>query len=1005
MVRHFTLIVSHCRVSRGIDRWGIWIGFSLVILSGCMSERGDQSADPRSGSSGARVGASPLSLTEQAVDQHQNGNWREADRLVQQALIQDPGDLLALQLAVELSANQSNFGRAAELAERVAEIDPVNAPKILVNAFDWRIKVGDFSAAEANLRNGLRLEPENVGINRLLAQLLNAQGRRYEASQYVRELIRLRAVTPIEILSLVDLSGPFYLASFDEFEKEGEVTLLQLGKARERYTKFNLPPDQILEQIQRIRSAFPQSIAAAAFHGRVLSETARFDELPDWFNQVPEGIAGHPEYWSAIGNWLVHIGEADASIRAFGEAVRLDPTDRESLRQMMQVLARQGNDSKVAHIRDNLVVLDRIFRIAKDAKHEEKLWIAEQLRRLARPWESVGWLIYDAQQMGDLRERIPQIRLRAEAIEQWERAGSEHQIRQARLTRLIGFSVSEIELPDVNGLRLPVESSSPMENREKLRFTDVAKQCGIDMTFQSGFPKDGKGFYPYQVNGGGIAVSDFDLDGCNDLYFANAGNDPREDKGSQPNRLFRSEADEQFVDVSRLAGVDSQGFGQGVAAGDLNQDGFQDLVVGNIGRNEVYLNQGDGTFVDVSDSLESLADSWTSCVGIADINGDMLPEVIEVNYIDDERSFDARCDEGYLECQPQRFLAAADQVFLNQGDGQFLPWEGFPRGDETRQHGFGLVIANFDNEYGNDFFVANDGDLNHFWISGPSSKKELGPYQLTESASLRGCSIGRGGDSQACMGVAHADLDRDGTLDLLVTNFHHEPVNLFLQTSSGYFADEAVKYGLFEPTFSVLGFGTQAADFNNDGWMDLAALSGHVFNATDEGIPFRMKPQLFCGAASGFTLQEAKQIGHYWQQEQLGRTLATLDLHRDGKIDLVSSHLDRPMALLRNESSAERWLQLELFGVDSERDAIGAVAHVRCGTQQWHAWQTAGDGYMCSNEPVLHFGLGAFEHVDELTIDWPSGKSQRFTQLDVGQRYFVVEGVDEIQQRQKLSGN
>jgi hypothetical protein len=249
------------------------------------------------------------------------------------------------------------------------------------------------------------------------------------------------------------------------------------------------------------------------------------------------------------------------------------------------------------------------------------------------------------------------------------------------------------------------------------------------------------------------------------------------------------------------------------------------------------------------------------------------------------------------------------------------------------------------------------------------------------------------------MGVASGDFNRDGTLDLHVTNFHNEPVNLYTQTSSGHFSDQALKYGLVEASFAVLGFGTQAADFNNDGWLDLAVLNGHLYDARNEGIPFRMRPQLFLGRLGGFTLHDHRSAGQYWGDKHLGRTLAMLDFNRDGRIDLAANHLDAPSALLQNESATQNWLQLELIGTTSERDAIGAEVRVAVGQQRWNGWQTGGDGYMCTNEPIVHFGLGGAEVIQRIEIRWPSGQSQVFESVRPNTRYLVIEGRQELFQR------
>ncbi len=246
---------------------------------------------------------------------------------------------------------------------------------------------------------------------------------------------------------------------------------------------------------------------------------------------------------------------------------------------------------------------------------------------------------------------------------------------------------------------------------------------------------------------------------------------------------------------------------------------------------------------------------------------DHLPEIIEINYVDDPRAYQVKCKENYMDCQPQEFNNRADRVHQCLADGTFVPWHAVSKMSEVPKLGFALIVANFDRQYGNDLFVANDGDLNHYWTSSAASEATDERFAMVESGSLRGCSIGRGGESQACMGIASGDFDRDGTLDLHVTNFLNQPVNLFLQSRSGFFSDEALKYRLAEVSFDVLGFGTQAADFDNDGWLDLAVLNGHVFDARFEGTPFQMPAQLLRGSQRGFALQDPESAGRYWRRK------------------------------------------------------------------------------------------------------------------------------------------
>ncbi len=830
----------------------LWLAAPLVcfviLLSGCN----------KGGDGGSQVlidqppSTPPQSKLQRAFELHQQGESAEALKIVQEVLIASPENLAAIRLAIELNDRLGQFCEAAELATKIAEADQQNAASILIRAFDWHLRCGDFAAAERNLNRAAELAPNVPQVHRSLAQLLNAQGRRYEASKHVRELIRLRVIQPNELLSLVDLRGPFSLVSFDELIDDSKISLFSLARARHQYVARRSDPQEDLALVGRVTEKFPDSAAAAAFHGRVLAETVQLSEFRAWLTDLPAGIQEQPEYWCAIGMWLAHEDRHQEAIRAFGEALRRDPSDRESLRTMISSLVLIGKEEQASALRDRLADLDQIFRIAKDANQEQARWISQTLQKHIRPWESAAWLMHSAQLGGQLQQLIPDLNKRHAAIVAWEQDATAERIREVRLERMLVFDIEQWPMPNLDA---PASSAPPLAIADLstgLRFEDVADQVGIATQFDSGFPLDGGELFPYQTNGGGLAALDYDLDGRCDVYVVQSGGKPNDPLGSTANQLLRHLPDQRFAEVTASSDTGDRSFGQGVCAGDVNQDGFPDLLIANIGANVLYINQGDGTFSQASHLISENPDRWTSSFGLADLSGDHLPEIIEINYIDDPQAYVVTCKENYLDCQPQQFRKCADRVHEGLSDGTFQPWLAAPEMRDEPKLGFGLVIANFDRQHGNDFFVSNDGDLNHYWTSTTAPESSSHRFELVESGGARGCSIGRGGGSQACMGVASGDFNRDGTLDLHITNFHNESVNLFMQTQSGFFSDEALMYRLTEPSFAVLGFGTQAADFDNDGWLDLAVLNGHVFDGRFEGIPFRMQAQLMRGSRGGF---------------------------------------------------------------------------------------------------------------------------------------------------------
>lgn len=914
-----------------------------------------------------------------------------AAQLAREGAVTTTAKIDALRIEAEYQVSEGRFADAAEIAVKLSTLDIRDPVAELLQAFDWHLRGGKVDSAEQDLQRALELNAMDPRVHRSMAQLLNSQGRRYEAREHVIALARLSAITHRELLSLIDLGGPFRLVSFEEVVDDTSGTLFELGKARHQFIADE-NPGAALETLDRL-AATTTHAAVEALRGRVIAEMMDQDRLQAWIKNVPSGIDEHPEYWLAVGLWLIHNDRDAEAVRALGEAVRLDPTDRRSVRAMSAALARLGETEKAKTTQATLATLDSIFRLATNADAEQTMWIAQQLQTLTRPWESVVWYRQAFQMQGAIESRADELNERVARIRAWENEGTIDEIRAARVTRMLGFDIRTFPLPDLVRTITPRSDQPSVRPQNTLRFRDVAESVGINTTFVSEYPLDVVDFYLYQANGGGLAALDYDLDGRCDLYVVHSGGDPNQPQSSVANQLFRQAPGGGFVEVAAPSMTADRSYGQGVCAGDLNQDGFTDVLVANIGRNTVYINQGDGTFSEQVDAIDLGGEHWTSSLAVGDLDGDQLPEIVEINYLDDPLIFQQKCLGKQLNCTPQRFRAATDRIFRTRGDGTYSLWQSAEQIDELPNYGFGAVIANFDAQAGNDVFISNDGDVNHYWKSSRVSDGYSQPYQLQELAGVAGCGIGKSGISQACMGIASGDFDRNGLLDLMITNFHNEPVNLFLQNDSGFFVDEALKYGLAQPSKDVLGFGTQAADFDNDGWLDLAVLNGHIYDASYADIPFRMVSQLFRGSRGAFSLQDAKTAGTYWDRPQLARTLALWDFNRDGRMDLVASHLDQPIAILQNNSEEGNWLQLELVGVASERDAIGAGVVVHAGGERWSGWQTGGDGYMCTNEPLIHFGIGGgVKEIEKVEIDWPSGTTQVINSIQPNARYLVVEG-------------
>ena len=574
------------------------------------------------------------------------------------------------------------------------------------------------------------------------------------------------------------------------------------------------------------------------------------------------------------------------------------------------------------------------------------------------------------------------------------RRGAFFCIDQSSKWLLCGLELDDFPRPQLETLAtLTHEEQSASAGQMKfegISTRNVSAELGLDFRYASRAPP--AGMLIYQSFGGGVACLDFDQDGWCDFYFAQADGTPEERTEKSGNVLMKSLRGANFYDVSTHAQVNDRGYGQTVNVSDINQDGFPDLLVGNFGSNVLLLNSGDGTFRDASEPAGfNMYRTVTTGLCAADLDHDGLPEVIEINYTDDPLVLTKRCRDykGFERaCSPTHFKPGFDHVWKNLGDGRFDRFMPIELNRETARYGLGVIVANLDGLPGNEIFVANDMTPNELWVGdivdGTVSYKDVATY--------KGCALGVQNTPSACMGVALGDFDGNGAQDLFVTNLYHESNDLFMQQRAGVFTNQATKTGIHDYSFNSLGFGTQAIDIDNNGDLDLVVLNGHVDDYTHRNIPFRMLPQLLLGDRRRFSLVPPDVAGDFFARPTLGRALARCDFNRDGAVDWIATHLDETVAMVKNESKIQNWIQLELVGTRSERDAIGTTVIADLGNKGKSQFAVAtGDGYMARNEQIVSIGVGMTHSVNSLTIIWPEGEQQSFENIAVNKRYLIIE--------------
>lgn len=515
------------------------------------------------------------------------------------------------------------------------------------------------------------------------------------------------------------------------------------------------------------------------------------------------------------------------------------------------------------------------------------------------------------------------------------------------------------------------------------RFRDVHREVCLEHTYENG--ARGRALL-METTGGGVGWLDYDADGRWDLYLNQAGDATAAAGSVQPlDRLFRQLSDGTFEDVTQYAGIVEPRYSQGVAIGDFDNDGFDDIYVTNLGRNTLLHNQGDGTFQDVTGPAGVGDERWSTSAAWADLDLDGDLDLYVCNYCvyDPHDPLECRSEEGEPRiCHPNNVPAWPDECYFNLGDGTFsaeTASRGLARG---LGRALGVAVADFNNDGWPDIFVTNDTTENFYFVN-------RGDGHFEESALRLGNATDANGNLMADMGVAVYDLDGDGWLDLYVTHFHMEADSLYRNYGPRGMRDESRIQGLVPLTMDRLAFGAVMADFNQDGLPEVFTACGHIENSP--GFPLhRMPPQLLLFDGQRWH-DRSRQAGAYFAGKYVGRGVAACDYDDDGDWDLAVAHENDPAALLRNESERGHWLKFLFRGRESNRRGIGTRVTIRCGELTRVQELCGGTSYAATHQPALIFGLGPLAGPWEVTVRWPSGKMQTLADAAVNQTLVLDE--------------
>lgn len=531
--------------------------------------------------------------------------------------------------------------------------------------------------------------------------------------------------------------------------------------------------------------------------------------------------------------------------------------------------------------------------------------------------------------------------------------------------------------------------NSERENRAGDWFEDLTDRTGIQFVHRNG--RESGRYYLIESFGGGVAQVDYDQDGASDLFFTGGGEIapdplPSSVRGLPPG-VYRNRRNWQFSDVTRLTGMaDPADYSLGCTVTDYNGDGFADLFVYCFGRSRLYRNEGDGTFSEATNGHQLPATGMATAAAWADIDADALPDLFLARYIDWSPQTDVECRNvlGVRDlCGPRQYDETTAQVWHNSADGEFENWSDNV-GLRGGVKGLGLVAGDFNGDGWIDFYLANDESANQlYWGSADAKLREAG----WES----GVAAGEDGLEEGSMGTDVGDVDGDGRPELWVVNFENEDNALYRNLGMQQFRHVTVPFGLAGVSRMNVGWGTSLSDFDSDGWLDILVLNGNAIYHSPHSA-FEQIPQLFRNQAGQRFEDVTAQAGSYFREEHAARGSAVGDLDDDGAIDIIASHLNEPVRVLRNRQSPSAWLRIRLVGVRSARQPVGASVTLLDSARPLTRFVVSGAGYASHSDERIIFPLSSNRDSVTVTVRWPGNKEETFVDLAACQDHVLIEG-------------
>lgn len=909
-----------------------------------------------------------------------NADNARVTQLADEELAERPGNTAMILIAAKAAETAGQKRAAVEYLDRLPQrFDQAEIYDGWMQKAKLHLGLGQVSNARNTLQQLIAAAEQGHTARRELSELLAGCGYAYESVNLLKPLldsgdvdrktlIRL-AVNGSELFGKSQLERLRSLSPSDPMPVAGLIAYA--GQLRDEAYIRHLTAEAATMDDAILRGLL-RHLLSTGFESSTSEGVQSRRNFARRLIQLLERPDVHPQSLSVTAEAALIDGENDIAVYCLISALRLDPWNRRFIHALGELTTASDPDVS-RELRQLSATLDTIeSRVRQEQSPNSD---SDNLRNLClelvncgRSHEAVGWA----------REA-----LRNDQKPGWAAELIRHPPESEWIHPIHKISCESNNQSVLDWLRATAAATGPeLTSAADLELVDVAENVGLQFIYDNGANSQQDGLFMHQWTGGGVGVLDLDADSWPDLCFAQGG--VLESSGRTSDALFRNARGETFVEVSTAAFLFESGFGQGVAVGDVNNDGFDDLCIGRIGPNILLINQGDGTFI--AEEIP-LSEAWTTSVAIADVNGDSQPDICEVNYLTGEDVFRKRCDhEGKQRiCGPTDFPAAADRLLYSDGHGRFRVLTDSAWSEESRA-GMGILVADIFGNGSNQIYIANDESPNQLLVHADGEV-------VIDCALKSGVAVSGFGDAMGSMGIC-LGTGHESETAIFVSNYYSEANNLYCGVTKSVFADSAIKYGLASAGYTMLGFGCQFADLNSDGRQDLVVANGHLDDFTHLDHPYQMRTQVFLKSTSA-RYQEATAKDGFLTRRHLGRSLVTLDWNRDSRTDFVVTYLDAGVSLVENRTIAELpSVGVQVTGVVCARDAVGTTARRRIRDSDVVQRITAGDGYQCSTEKILRVPVNGERTKEPVRIVWPeTGASANSVHaLSAGDRFQIIEG-------------